>query len=110
RNTIVAGNSGTDIPNLDGVFTSNGYNIIGELGTLSPGNPQVTATTSDQFDVNAADVHLGPLQDNGGLVPTRELQAGSIAIDKGHSGGSTSDQRGLTRPCDLSSVTNASGG
>ena len=110
RNTIVAGNSGTDIPNLDGTFTSNGYNIIGELGTLSPGNPQITATTDDQFDVNAADVHLGPLQDNGGLVPTRELQAGSIAIDKGHSSGSTTDARGLTRPCDLASVTNASGG
>jgi VCBS repeat-containing protein len=110
RNTIVAGNSGTDIPNLNGIYTSNGYNIIGELGTLTPGNPQITATTGDQFDVNVADLHLGPLQNNGGLVPTRELQTGSIAIDKGHSSGSTTDARGLTRPCDLASVTNASGG
>jgi hypothetical protein len=110
RNTIVAGNSGTDIPNLSGIFTSSGYNIIGELGTLSPGNPQVTATTGDQFDVNVADLHLGPLQNNGGLVPTIELQAGSIAIDKGHSSGSTNDARGLTRPCDLAGVTNATGG
>jgi len=110
RNTIVAGNSGTDIPNLSGIFTSNGYNIIGELGTLSPGNPQITATTGDQFDVNAADIHLGPLQDNGPMVPTRELQTGSIAIDKGHSSGSTTDARDLTRPCDLASVLNATGG
>jgi len=110
RNTIVAGNSGTDIPNLSGIFTSSGYNIVGELGTLTPGNPQITATTGDQFDVNAADIHLGPLQNNGGLVPTMELQSGSIAIDKGHSSGSPTDARGLTRPCDLSSVTNASGG
>jgi VCBS repeat-containing protein len=51
RNTIVAGNSGTDIPNLDGVFISGGYNVIGTFGTLSPGNPQITATTGDQFNV-----------------------------------------------------------
>jgi len=110
RNTIVAGNSGTDIPNLDGIYTSNGFNIIGELGTLTPGNPQITATTGDQFDVNVANLHLGPLQDNGGLVPTIELQSGSIAIDQGHSSTLTTDARGLTRPCDLPSVTNASGG
>jgi hypothetical protein len=110
RNTIVAGNSGTDIPNLSGIFASSGYNIIGELGTLTPANPQITASTGDQFDVNAADLHLGPLQNNGGLVPTIELQSGSIAIDKGHSSGSTTDARGLTRPCDLASVTNATGG
>jgi VCBS repeat-containing protein len=109
RNTIVAGNSGTDIPNLDGTFTSNGYNIIGTLGTLV-GNPQITATTGDQFDVNFADLQLGPLQNNGGPVPTRELQSGSIAIDQGHSSGSTTDARGLTRPCDQAGITNATGG
>lgn len=110
RNTIVAGNSGTDIPNLDGTFTSNGYNIIGELGTLSPGNPQITATTGDQFDVNFFDLHLGALQNNSGPVPTRELQAGSIATDQGESSGSTTDARGLTRPCDQAGITNATGG
>lgn len=109
RNTIVAGNSGTDVPNLNGTYTSNGFNIIGNMGTI-PGDPQITATTGDQFGVNAADLHLGPLQDNGGMVPTRELQSGSIAIDKGHSSGSTTDARGLTRPCDLAAVTNATGG
>lgn len=110
RNNVVAGNAGVDIPNLSGIFTSAGYNIIGELGTMSPGNPQITATTGDQFDVNVADLHLGPLQNNGGPVPTIELQSGSSAIDKGDSSGSTTDARGLTRPCDLASVTNASGG
>ena len=110
RNTIVAGNSGTDIPNLNGIFTSNGYNIIGDLGTLWPADPQITATTGDQFGVNFADLHLGPLQNNGGPVPTRELQSGSIAIDQGHSSGSTADARGLTRPCDQASITNATGG
>src|SRR4051794_1371481 len=109
RNTIVAGNSGVDTPNLTGTFTSNGYNIVGDFGTIV-GNPVITATTGDQFHVNVADLHLGPLQNNGGLVPTLELQAGSIAFDKGHSSGSTTDARGLTRPCDLAAVTNATGG
>ena len=109
RNTIVAGNSGVDTPNLTGTFTSSGYNIVGDFGTIV-GNPAITATTGDQFHVNTADLHLGPLQNNGGLVPTLELQTGSIAIDKGHSSGSTTDARGLVRPCDLASVTNATGG
>jgi hypothetical protein len=38
------------------------------------------------------------------------MQAGSIAIDKGHSSGSTTDARGLMRPCDLAAITNASAG
>ncbi len=110
RNTIVAGNSGTDVPNLDGAFISNGYNIIGEFGTLAPGNPQITATTGDQFDVNLSDIHLGSLQNNGGPAPTHALLTGSIALDQGHSSGSTADERGLTRPCDDITRTNAIGG
>jgi len=109
RNTIVADNSGTELPNLDGAFNSLGYNIIGELGT-AVGNPTIAPTTGDQFDVNFTAINLGPLQNNGGPTPTRALGAGSIALDKGHSSGSTSDQRGLTRPCDGASITNAAGG
>ena len=109
RNTIIAGNTGADLPNLDGFFTSLGYNIIGELGT-NPGTPTITATTGDQFDVNDALVNLGPLQNNGGSTPTHALGAGSIALDQGHASGSTTDQRGLTRPCDNGSIANASGG
>ena len=109
RNTIVAGNGGTDLPNLDGTFTSLGYNIIGELGTMV-GNPTIVPSTGDQIDVNAALLNLGPLQNNGGPTPTHALGAGSIALDQGHSSGSTTDQRGLTRPCDGASIANAPGG
>src|SRR5437762_286720 len=109
RNTIVAGNGGTEIPNLDGTFTSAGYNIIGNLGTRAD-NPTIVATTGDQIGVSFASINLGSLQDNGGPVATRALQSGSIAIDKGHSSGSSVDARGLTRPCDLASVANATGG
>ena len=109
RNTIVAGNHGVDCPNLLGPFTSLGYNIVGEFGTIM-GNPAITPTTGDQFDVSDASVMLGALASNGGPTQTHALGAGSIAIDKGHSSGTTADQRGLTRPCDLAAVANATGG
>lgn len=109
RNTIVAGNHGVDCPNLLGSFTSLGYNIVGEFGTIV-GSPIITPTTGDQFDVSDASVMLGALTNNGGPTPTHALGAGSIAIDKGHSSGSVTDQRGLTRPCDLAAVANATGG
>jgi len=109
RNTIVAGNSGVDLPNLDGTFTSLGYNIIGNTGTRDD-NPTFVPTTGDQVGVTDAALNLGPLQNNGGPTPTHALGAGSVAIDKGHSSLLTTDQRGLTRPCDLLSVANATGG
>ena len=43
-------------------------------------------------------------------MPTHALGAGSIALDQGHSSGSASDQRGLTRPCDGAAIANAPGG
>lgn len=107
RNTIVAGNQGVDEPNLRGSFISAGYNIIGEFGVNLP---LITPTTGDQFDVSDAAVLLGPLANNGGPTSTHALGAGSLAIDKGHSSSTTTDQRGLTRPCDLADVTNATGG
>jgi CSLREA domain-containing protein len=53
---------------------------------------------------------LGPLQNNGGPTLTHALLPGSPAIDKGNSFGLTTDQRGLTRPVDMSSISNASDG
>ena len=105
RNTIVAGN-GSGGPDTEGGFTSLGYNIIGNLGI----GTTITATTGDQFSVSASSVDLGPLQNNGGPTSTHALGAGSIAIDKGDSSGSTTDQRGQPRPCDQPSITNATGG
>lgn len=110
RNTIVAGNEdGGDLPNLDGFFTSLGYNIVGELGT-NPANPTIVATVGDQFDVAFAALNIGVFQNNGGPVPTRGLGPGSIAIDAGHSSGSAIDQRSFVRPCDDPLIANAAGG
>jgi hypothetical protein len=109
RNTIVAGNGGVDCPNLLGQFTSLGYNVVGEFGTIV-GNPVMVPAAGDQLDVSDAAVQLGPLQNNGGPTRTHALGGGSIAIDKGHASGTAADQRGLARPCDLAAVANAAGG
>jgi len=109
QNTVIAGNTGVDLPNVDGFYTSLGHNIIGSLGTNAVAFT-MTPATGDQIGVNDALLNFGPLQDNGGLTPTRALLAGSIALDAGHSGGLTTDQRALTRPCDNAGLTNATAG
>ena len=107
KNTLVSGNgSGPGQPDTEGYLISLGYNIIGNIDLVTT----VTATTGDQFGVGAAAVNLAALADNGGAVPTHGLNAGSVAIDKGLSFGVADDARGLARPCDQPSITNASGG
>ncbi len=109
QNTVIAGNTGLDLPNVAGFFTSLGHNIIGNYGT-NVAAISITATTGDQFQVNDALLNFGPLQNNGGLTPTHALLAGSIALDAGNSGGVITDQRALTRPCDNAAIANAAGG
>ena len=53
---------------------------------------------------------IAPLAYNGGPTSTHALLAGSIAIDKGHVSGTTSDQRGYLRTVDLSGIPNTPGG
>ncbi len=65
---------------------------------------------SDQIGVTAAQLNLGPLQDNGGPTQTRALLPGSVAIDKGNSSGYATDQRGFARVIDLFAVDNATDG
>ena len=56
-------------------WTSNGYNIE------SPGNTCGFDQPTDQVNVTADDLKLGPLQDNGGPTETHALLPGSVAID-----------------------------
>lgn len=116
RSSVLVGNTNGSIvngvPNFSGTITSAGYNVVGDAGT-PPNNGTFLAQPTDQVGVTPAQANLGPLQVNGGpptAVPTHALLPGSVAIDKGHSSGATTDQRGLTRPCDLPDVANASGG
>jgi hypothetical protein len=84
RNTIIAGNSGSDV---SGDLGSHGHNLIGdtrgETGTLDP---------TDLRNVNP---RLGPLQNNGGPTQTMALLPGSPAVDAGDNTDAPDfDQRG----------------
>jgi CSLREA domain-containing protein len=98
RNTIVAGN-GVDVVG-DPSVTSNGHNLIGNIGSSSGWVASDLTGTSGQ----PRDPQLGPLQSNGGPAPTMALLAGSPAIDAaddsvlGAPSNLTSDERGLSRP------------
>jgi hypothetical protein len=115
KNTIVALNT-TDFsgPDVSGDFTSLGFNLIGQ----SDGGTGFTVS-SDQTGTTAAplDPLLGALQNNGGATFTQALLFGSPAIDQGGAATDpvtgdpiTTDQRGMARPVDRPSVTNAAGG
>lgn len=85
--TIVA--NSTVGPDVRGVITSQGYNIMGVTSGAI-----ITPATGDQLGVSAAQLNLGPLQDNGGSTPTMAPQCGSVAIDKGIGNSLSTDQRG----------------
>jgi hypothetical protein len=74
RNTILAGNSAGDGPDLNGALRSSGYNLIGN----SQGGSGFVAT--DLLNVNPL---LGPLQNNSGPTQTMALLASSPALNAG---------------------------
>lgn len=86
---------------------SNGFNLIGNRGVaVFNGSGDQAGTSSEVFIPQ-----LGPLQNNGGTMPTHLPRPGSRAIDGGNSSGLTTDQRGtgFLRIVDLLR-TNAFGG
>ena len=93
RSTISAGNTGSGAGlDVDGSFSSGGYNLIGTADHSTGFN-----ATADQTGTDAAplDPKLGSLTDNGGNNDTMALLPGSPAIDKGNSFLNIRDQRGL---------------
>ncbi len=103
-NTILSGNSAPgDGPDCSGTFYSSDYNLIQNTNGCT-----ISGTTTN--NVIGQNPLLGPLQDNGGPTFTMALSAGSPAIDKGKSFGFITDQRGMGRPWNFASITNASGG
>lgn len=106
RNSIVAGNNGIstspDITNSSGGITSQGNNIIGNVGTSTGW------IASDLLNVNPM---LGALANNGGFTMTFLPMTGSPAINAGQNCvvdltcsannppfAVTTDQRGIARP------------
>jgi CSLREA domain-containing protein len=106
QNTIIALNNSASGPDVKGPITSQGFNIFGS----SAGAAISPARFTDQIGVTAAQLNLGPLQDNGGPGPTHALLPGSVAIDKGNASGSSNDQRGFPRLIDFSGIANATDG
>ncbi len=91
----------------DPVWISSGDNFE------SPGNTCRFDHATDRVDVTAAELSLGPLQDNGGPTETHALLPGSVAIDwipladclDADGVSLNEDQRGVSRPqgiaCDV---------
>jgi hypothetical protein len=111
ENTIIADplvSAPADNCFADEQFTSNGHNLEFPAAT---GTPCYTSTTGD---TNADPKLAGSLALNGGSTSSLALLPGSGAIDVGSNAGQTAaflgqDQRGLTRPVDLSGIANGAG-
>jgi hypothetical protein len=88
-NTIAAGNTASNGPDVHGNLGSQGYNLIGNA---------LGMTGWVDTDLLNVDPRLGPLQDNGGSTQTQALQPGSPALDAGDPNQlGTIDQRGVVR-------------
>jgi hypothetical protein len=110
-NTLVAGNTltagGAAANQIKGAVTSLGYNLIG----AAPDMTLTGTTTGNQLNVANALLDPDGLALNGGPTRSIALMTGSPAIDKGKlQGGVTTDQRGRSRPFDVSGITSATGG
>ncbi|WP_342347567.1 DUF4347 domain-containing protein [uncultured Nitrospira sp.] len=89
-NTIVSDNTATTAnPDVDGSFSSNGFNLIKDV---------TGATGFIVGDITGVSANLGVLADNGGPTQTHALLFGSPAINAGTATGAPAvDQRGATR-------------
>jgi hypothetical protein len=115
KSSIIALNTASSGPDVDGDFSSSGFNLIGK----TDGSMGFTSGT-DQTGTSAAPLDpkldSNGLQDNGGPTQTIALLFGSPAIDKGTSdgltGGLSTDQRstGFPRTFDDPAIENAAFG
>ena len=106
-NALVAGNAGSEAPDVSGTFVSRGFNLVGATN----GATGFTQTT-DQTGTVLTPLHprLGTLDDHLGPTPTYSLQADSPAVDRGFSFGESVDQRGASRPSDVAAIPNVGDG
>ena len=115
KNSIIAGNTlgeGSSVSDSDvnGAFTSLGYNLIGDA-TGSTGfshdvNDDQVGSGAAPIDPVLGDLALNPP----GSTATMALLTGSPAIDKGSCQDFTTDQRGAARPVDIPTITNVEEG
>jgi hypothetical protein len=115
KSSIIAGNTATTTADVNGAFTSAGFNLIGQKdgSTGFTAATDLTGTAAAPLDPK---LDSNGLKNNGGPTQTIALVVGSPAIDKGSSAGLagnlTTDQRGsgFPRIFDDATVPNASGG
>lgn len=89
NNTLVANNTASSSPDINGAFVSNGGNLVKTPGSV---------TGLQAGDIQGNDPRLTPLGDYGGMTQTHALQAGSLAINPGTvTGEPAADQRGILR-------------
>lgn len=93
RNTIVANNNNPTSPDVFGVFTDLGNNLIG----TSNGSRGFTVSALVGTIASPINPRLGLLQDNGGSTPTQALLPNSPALNAGVMSGVMTDQRGVSR-------------
>jgi CSLREA domain-containing protein len=121
RNNIIIGNFlrptfASPAPNdLDGTFFPNSfYNLIGDSATsggISNNNNGNIVGNNGSGTINVNLVINSSLTPNRGTTPIHALVTNSLAIDQGSAAsGITTDQRGLSRPCDNPLIPNAAGG
>lgn len=122
-NTIIAANRGNNIQpdvaiNGSGSLTSAGYNLIGNVGTVTSFNQPGDKTGGPQFagksDTNA---YVAPLDPQlsviglwGGRIPVFLPAMTSPAVDAGGGLAPAFDARGFRRAIDTPSVADAQGG
>ena len=108
--TVVAQNTAPAGRDVNGAFSTSGFNLIGVYDANASGF--ANGVNADQTGTPGTPVNpmLDALGDNGAATPTMALLAGSPAIDKGKSFSALYDQRGALRRYDDPAVANASGG
>lgn len=111
---LIARNTAGFSPDVEGNFTSQGFNLIGNASGSSGFN-----RTGDQTGTQATPLDPGLeldamnkplLKDNGGPTLTIALLRGSPALDKGRISGRFCDQRGVSRPMDDPGIASATNG
>lgn len=107
--STVSANYGYDVYATDGNYQTVSIKAIGSIATIMGAN--LTADSYGNLTGNDVDpnLHLGPLQDNGGSTQTMRPAADSPAIDAiACTDLPATDQRGVVRPqgvaCDIGAV------
>jgi hypothetical protein len=93
RSTIIADNTAPTGPDVSGVFTSLGHNLIGQTdGSSGWIASDLTGTTAKPLDPQ-----FGTFGNNGGPTNTLPVLSTSPAVGHGDPNGPATDQRGVTR-------------